>query len=910
MNLNTLTIIQHNVRSWNNNKIALSNIYNQYNPDIILINSHSLLQHEHLKIFNYNVFQCNKENEPHAGTAIAIKKNISFKLHDTFITDILAITINTQQGPITIATSYIPPRRNYLNIIDYHSLFTINNPVYLISDLNAYHYAIGHTHSNRRGENLYHLISRQVCTHIGPFFSTFITHRSTTSPDIILQNNLAFHNTHFQPGPLTPSDHIPIIATISVNPIQIPIKTRPHYHRADWDSFKDILSTTDVPDDPLPTLEDIDNYLDDWTTKIKTASQITIPNITHRIIPGIKPNNDTLTLQNEYLTLMNDIQQHGPTLLKNRELNRLRQTLNHTYRLLHNDCWNGIINLMQIDRNPKQFWKSIRKLSGNSSRQTAPYLFDGQNRRINSNADRERLFRDHWEKIYDGRDDEDNDFDDDNIDTVIGNVVNNYENTVPYDTGDLNRLNPTDFPPMTLADLKDYIKRTKQRAPGPTGITSLHLKHLPVNMLNYLLYIFNHSLSAGYFPDKLKIATVVFIPKGNKSPYYVTNYRPISLLDIHGKILDRLLKDRLYSKLETDNLINDRQHGFRQFRGTNTAIAIFHQQIALHAAHRRQIDVTLRDVTKAFDRVWHTGLKHKLLRLQLHPSFTRILSDFITDRLAQIRIGTHIGPPFPLQSGVPQGAVLSPTLYSYYTHDLPQPLPDTDYIAYADDITQLIATPGNIANNTIHAIEQINHFENQWKIQTNMTKFKIINLCRRKTDDIFIDDRHIPYADTGTILGLKFSRTGYKTHITARCAQARTQLNKIRRFTNLSPDNKKKLYLTLVRSTLLYPPIPLHTLAKTPMLRLQAIQNNGLRFVYNTSWTDFITNQELHTRASIPPVNVYLHNLAKKTWNTIEQIMPQQFNSLTFPADLNEHSYFKDSKSRALGPEPLPLYTQ
>ncbi|KAF2350480.1 Endonuclease/exonuclease/phosphatase [Trinorchestia longiramus] len=183
-----LIIIQHNVQSWTNKRITLSNFYNTIDPDIIFINVHSLINSKPLKIFYFNIFFTNKYNEHHARVAIAIKRHIPHKLHDTFHSDMLAITIDTQQGPITIGTTYTPPRTEYLHFIDFYNLFNRSHPIYFFGDINAAHRTLGHTHNNTRGSHLHTLITRYQLRHIGPNFPTLITHKSTTSPDIALQN--------------------------------------------------------------------------------------------------------------------------------------------------------------------------------------------------------------------------------------------------------------------------------------------------------------------------------------------------------------------------------------------------------------------------------------------------------------------------------------------------------------------------------------------------------------------------------------------------------------------------------------------------------------------------------------------------------------------------------------------------
>lgn len=198
----------------------------------------------------------------------------------------------------------------------------------------------------------------------------------------------------------------------------------------------------------------------------------------------------------------------------------------------------------------------------------------------------------------------------------------------------------------------------------------------------------------GYFPIKFKTALIKLIPKPDTDQTNPLNYRPISLLEVTGKFFEKIINTRLKTHLEANNMLTDMQHGFRNNRGTDTALTTFHETLAHYTAKRKQCYVILVDVSKAFDNVWHERLQYKTAHLQLPITTIKFLNNFLTNREAKIKIGNYIGPPIPLRAGVPQGSVLSPTLYFIYTNDIPTPATDCTYIQYADDITQIVSYPG------------------------------------------------------------------------------------------------------------------------------------------------------------------------------------------------------------------------
>lgn len=192
------------------------------------------------------------------------------------------------------------------------------------------------------------------------------------------------------------------------------------------------------------------------------------------------------------------------------------------------------------------------------------------------------------------------------------------------------------------------------------------LTHLPDSALTRLTDIPTASISAGYFPDGWKEATMKLICKPGKQPTRPDSYRPISLLEVPGKLMERIVNSRLRDHLESEDLHNSAQFGFRRGKGTTHAIAVATETIAIHMTHRSRCNLVLRDVSKAFDKVWHIGLKCKILHLGLPAHVERLLCHFLDDRTARIGIGSHLDPSFPLETGVPQGSVLSPTLH--YLH--------------------------------------------------------------------------------------------------------------------------------------------------------------------------------------------------------------------------------------------------
>ena len=441
------------------------------------------------------------------------------------------------------------------------------------------------------------------------------------------------------------------------------------------------------------------------------------------------------------------------------------------------------------------------------------------------------------------------------------------------------------------------------------------MQHLPENMLEQLRQIYNASLTMGYFPDQLKIAKMIFIPKPGKDHHQPENFRPISLLEVPGKIYEKILNNRLRNFLDENEKYNERQYGFRKKRSTLQAVALATEIISQWKTEDRRIDVVQRDIQKAFDKVWHQGLQYKILQLGLPPPIEKVLCNFIVNRKAKISVGNHMGEEWELESGVPQGSCLSPTLFACYTADIPDPGHDAENIIFADDITQIISYPNKsvrmMAIKTKEEIIRINDFEKKWKIKTSAQKFQTVPVGRRKTAPIVIDGNQYQYHNECTMLGHAITRTGRKKQAQKRITLAKHQLTKLKRFQRLNTKIKTRLYKAYVMPVLEYPPVPMVASPKSWLEKAQVVQNRGLNFAYGNKYNPERrrrrwTAEELHRKAKFEPLNIRLANRARKIWQSIErrfhpaaqllQNDPQRYNRL-FPSSL-----------RAIQTMPQPIY--
>ena len=217
--------------------------------------------------------------------------------------------------------------------------------------------------------------------------------------------------------------------------------------------------------------------------------------------------------------------------------------------------------------------------------------------------------------------------------------------------------------------------------------------------------------------------------KPDKPPPQTTSYRPISSLSAIMKLFERVIEKRLRKHLEDNGFFSKYQSGFRKSKSTNDYLFHLSQTIMESFNRGERVIAAVLDVEKAFDNVWHNGLRHKIYQLDLPTKLCRWLSDFMVGRVIQVKIEGFLSPNVYPKAGVPQGSNLSPLLFLIYVNDLPNPSHhQTNKSQFADDADQWTVSKNNelAAEYLQRDLDKLARWCAKWRIKLNPEKTKVI----------------------------------------------------------------------------------------------------------------------------------------------------------------------------------------
>ena len=211
------------------------------------------------------------------------------------------------------------------------------------------------------------------------------------------------------------------------------------------------------------------------------------------------------------------------------------------------------------------------------------------------------------------------------------------------------------------------------------------MKNLAVKSIVQISYIFKACFKLSYFPTGWKIAKVIPTPKPGKPFSNLANNRPINLLNILGKLMERIICQHFITHLDKNNITAPHQFGFRCNHTTIHQLQRVTEHIIIERNKNRTTQLLLLDIQKAFDSVQHTALITKLHDINTPASILNTIANYLSDRKFFVSLNDTRSSTKTITAGaVPQGFILGPLFFTIYINDL-STSQNTRTAIYADD---------------------------------------------------------------------------------------------------------------------------------------------------------------------------------------------------------------------------------
>ena len=436
-------------------------------------------------------------------------------------------------------------------------------------------------------------------------------------------------------------------------------------------------------------------------------------------------------------------------------------------------------------------------------------------------------------------------------------------------------------------EVSNIVKKLKNSLVGPDEISSNVIKHTLNSVVDPLVHIFNLSITHGTFPNELKLAHVTPIYK-NGDHFILNNYRPISILPVFSKILERLIYNRLVNYVTSNNILYKHQFGFRENHGTSLALIYLVDKINQALNKGDYIIGTFIDLSKAFDTIDHNILYRKLERYGIRGVALDLIKSYLHDRKQCVKFNNTLSDKATISYGVPQGSILGPLLFLLYINDLAFVSKILFLLIFADD-TNLFIT-GKDINSMINTMNQELIKINDWmianRLSLNVAKTQYMIICGPKkfpiTDsDVYINQHKITMVNTVKFLGIiidsKLSWSSHILYIKSKIAKSIGIICKARK--KLCKNTLLTLYYSFIHPYLNYGiEIWGNTYAKyTNLLFIQ--QKKTLRIIKSVGPRD--STKDIFKELNILTLyQLYQHNIAVFMFKYLKGYLPEVFKGM------------------------------
>lgn len=801
----------------------------------------------------YKIYQSNKRRDDNHERGVALLVNN--KIHSERIPLALGDNVEAVAAKIwlgkyyTICSLYLSPSLQVQKSELTDLIAQLPEPFLLLGDMNARHSLWGEPTCNAKGNLFAELLVEEDIALLNDVHKTHFNIQNDISTLIDLSISSTSAYLDFSTSVVEcrhGSDHHPVIIEKTEIPDIAEPSLRFKTEKADWTKFAQLTNNYRQQG----TGEDINRKVANLTRFILEAAEAAIP-ISYGRRNGKIPLpwwNDSCKEAHAARKRAQRAVHRNPTQANKIAVRRLNALCRRTFKEAKKESWIRFVSSINIDTNLSEMWKKIRKISGKFSAHPDPLLRDGDGNLSNDPDKTSNIFAEAFSKVSSG----------DNYTAQFQRYKQVKEGEpLNFSVGAHSRAVYNEA--LTMKELESALASVAETCPGIDGVAYSMIKNAHRSLRVQILQIFNEIFLKGLFPDAWRIAAIIPIPKPNKDHSTPLNFRPISLTSCLCKLLEKMVNARLMWYLESNECLNNTQSGFRKGRSTTDCIVQLTNDMQRAIINKKHTIVVFFDLQKAYDTSWKRGILNSLFNYGLRGSLPTFIQNFLSDRCVKVKIGSALSEAKNIEQGVPQGSVLSCTLFAIAIDGVLDAIPSGVKAAlYVDDLTVYATGTATCAKRKVAlAIRNLEKWCQVTGFQFSASKTVSMHVCRARrcgkhAGGLELNGSAIRCKETHTYLGVVFDNSlRFHKHIEYlrdEC-QRRLTLMKHLSHTTWGADSKTllRIYTALIKSKIEYGVEAYASACDSNLKKLDPMQNSALRIATGAYRTSPIKSLEVLT---------------------------------------------------------------
>ena len=901
-------IIQWNINGYKSQHELLQQLIIKEKAEIACLQETNLKENQTIILKNFTCINKNRVDCTSAsgGVCILIKNNIYHKqIELNTILEAVAASVSIGNKTFTICNVYLSNKYEMSTEALQNLIAQLPTPLILLGDFNSHSKLWGSFKNDKRGNIIEDIITNNnlvLLNDTSPTHFNVSTGKNSAIDLTLCSNGIATSLEWAALDELYCSDHYPLIITF--NKAEQDIKThtsRWKYHKADWNKYRHII--TKSMDELSNVIDEISNSnsininraIKEFTNILIEAANLSIPKTKGHRETKNTPwwNDDCANSISNYKRALNKYKKTR-SMADKIEFKRLKAVAKHTVKNSKKTSWLAYLQSINHQIPSKEMWAKIKSIEGrkqvnipilnenNTIIDDPPHIANIMAHNFAANSSNNNYspeFRNYKNKIESA-----------NIITTTSN-----------DNNDLS-FNKE----LTISELKHALSNCKNKSPGPDNIPNVFLKQLPESSYENLINIFNIIWTKNVFPDIWSEAIIIPLLKPGKINYDKNSYRPIALTSSICKIFEKIINKRLRNYLEANSILNKSQCGFREKCSTTDCLATIESNICEAFHDKQHLILVSLDMEKAYDLIWRRRVLQLLLNMNVTGNMFNFINNFLNRRSIKVKIQDSYSDPIDIENGVPQGSVISVTLFLIALNDIFSCLsPPVCSTTFADDVNLFIKGKNLKTSQTIlqSSLNKLLEFANTtgFKFSENKTKAIIFSNKRVDTNDfnIYLGNCKIEIVKDIKVLGVIFDeKLTWKKHIENLKQQCLSRLNilKILSAKNWGTDQNTliKTYKTLIQSKIDYGSIIYGSAKEYITCKLEPILNTSMRIasgVFTTSPVSSILSECYMMPLALRRKLLVLKYVTKILYLPNNQVFPLVMNIKN-----NQYNYSNNSK--------------